>query len=88
VPLAEPDPLASFTEALEEVPSPQSIVPVWVSSTPGSLKLASAVTEAPTANGSTGAAIGPTLGPTLATLAVAVVVPTRLPASLTVSVTT
>ena len=87
MPLAEPEPFASLTAALDEVPSPQSMVPVWVSRIPGSVKLADAVTDSPTDSGSMGAVIAPTAGATLAMLAVAFAVPTSPPPSLTVSVT-
>src|SRR3989442_4768238 len=68
VPPAEPEPLDSVTSAGEEVPSPQSKTPVCVSSTPGSVKLALAVTGVASGTGTRGAVMAPTAGATFAML--------------------
>ena len=62
------------------LPSPQSKTPVCVSSMPGSVKLALAVTGVVTGTGTSGAVIAPTAGATLSivTWAVYSVVPPSL----------
>ena len=86
LPLTDPEPSTSLTRPVEDVPSPQSIDAVWVSSSPGSVKLALAVTGVPTSTGSTGAEIGPTAGRRLVITAVVVAALVRLPSD-TVRVT-
>src|SRR3989442_6870903 len=86
VPSTDPEPSTSLTSPLEEVQSPQSIDAVCVSSSPGSVKVALAVTGVPTSTGSTGAVIGPTAGGTLVIVAAVLAALVRFPSD-TVRVT-